>query len=116
MRIVIGGQLGKQEIEQCIRSLNLPGVEVEILDDMQATMDIQSGRADYYLGACLTGGGGALAMAIALLGYGKCRALTEADEATIKAALDAGVKAFGFTPQLTSQVVPLLVGEMAGRK
>ena len=35
-------------------------------------MAIKTGAADFYLGACNTGGGGALAMAIALLGMGQC--------------------------------------------
>lgn len=115
MIIVIGGQLGKHEIEKCLRDMKVPGLEVEVKDDMSASMDIKSGRADYYLGACLTGGGGALAMAIAMLGYGSCKALASSDAEAISNALDAGIRAFGFTPQLTNQVVPVIVREIMKR-
>ena len=79
MRVVIGGQLGKEEIRACVESSGVEGLSVEVKDDVSAAMDIKQGRADYYLGACLTGGGGALAMAIAILGYDACKTLDSAD-------------------------------------
>lgn len=115
MKIVVGGQLGKEEIKSCLETLGISELEVIIKDDMSAAMDIKSGKADYYLGACLTGGGGALAMAIAVLGYGKCKALTTIDSEPIKQALASGVRAFGFTPQMTNQIVPLIVSCIQGR-
>ncbi len=115
MRIVIGGQLGKDEIRSCIESLGIEGLAVSVTDDINAAMDIKRGAADFYLGACLTGGGGALAMAIAILGYNACKALDSADSDAIAAALDAGVRAFGFTPQLINQVVPAIVTELEKR-
>ena len=54
-------------------------------------------------------------MAIAILGYGACKALDSADPEVISAALDSGVRAFGFTPQLTKQVVPAIVAELTKR-
>lgn len=115
MKIVIGGQLGKEEIRSCVEGLGVEGLTVTVKDDIGAAMDIKQGAADYYLGACLTGGGGALAMAIAILGYDACKALDSADAGAVAAALDSGVRAFGFTPQLTSQVVPVIVAELTKR-
>ena len=72
-------------------------------------MDVKSGNADLYLGACMTGGGGALAMAIAILGYGACMTVSDADENAIRDALKSGKKAFGFTPSMSRTVVPVIV-------
>ena len=57
----------------------------------------------------MTGGGGALAMAIAILGYGTCMTVADADENTIRKALESGKKAFGFTPSISKTVVPVIV-------
>lgn len=115
MRSVIGGQLGKEEIRASVESSGVGDLSVEIKDDISAAMDVKQGKADYYLGACLTGGGGALAMAIAILGYDACKTLDSADAQAVSSALDAGARAFGFTPQLTSQVVPVIMAELAKR-
>lgn len=109
MKIVIGGQMGKNEIKEIVTSIVDSSVEVEIRDDVSAAMEVQSGKADWYLGACMTGGGGALAMAIAILGYGKCQALSSDDEAVIQKAVRNGVKAFGFTPALSKSVIPVIL-------
>lgn len=109
MKIVIGGQMGKNEIKEIVTSIVDSSVEVEIKDDVSAAMDVKSGNADWYLGACMTGGGGALAMAIAILGYGKCQALSSDDEAVIRKAVQNGVKAFGFTPALSKTVIPVIL-------
>ena len=80
MKIVIGGQMGKEEIKDLIVTTMGTECEVAIRDDVAAAMDVKSGNADLYLGACMTGGGGALAMAIAILGYGACMTVSDADE------------------------------------
>lgn len=109
MKIVIGGQMGKAEIKEIVSSIVDSSTVVEIKDDITAAMDVNSGNADLYLGACMTGGGGALAMAIAILGYGKCQALSSEDEAVIQKAVKNGVKAFGFTPELSKAVIPVIL-------
>jgi hypothetical protein len=112
MKIVIGGQMGKNEIKQIVLETAGADTQVEIKDDISAAMDIKSGNADLYLGACMTGGGGALAMAIAILGYGNCQALSSDDENVIKEAIRKGVKAFGFTPTLAKSVIPLILSNL----
>ena len=69
------------------------------------------GQFDYYIGACNTGGGGALAMAMALLGAAACKTISMPgkileDEEIIQAVKD-GKTAFGFTSQHMEQVLPV---------
>lgn len=55
MKIVIGGQMGKEEIKDLIVTTMGAECEVAIRDDVAAAMDVKSGNADLYLGACMTG-------------------------------------------------------------
>ena len=84
--------------------------------DMQAINEVKSGRADYYVGACNTGGGGALAMAQAILGVGNCfnasRPGVPRDIQTFAAALDEGKIAFGMTVDHIEDVIPVLAAAM----
>ena len=86
---------------------------IEIKSDIEAAMAIKTGMADIYLGACNTGGGGALAMAIALLGMGECATISMPghikSEEEIKAEVEAGKKAYGFTAQHSEEVVPIIL-------
>lgn len=109
MKIVIGGQMGKEEIRDLAVNTAGDRVEVVIEDDIAAAMEIKNGTADLYLGACMTGGGGALAMAIAILGYNACQTLTSDDESIIINAVNKGIRAFGFTPAMSKTVVPLIL-------
>lgn len=72
MKIVVGGQIDKQKVYDTIKGVVGDRASVEIKDDIAAAMAVKTGQADYYFGACKTGGGGALAMAIALLGMNQC--------------------------------------------
>ena len=63
-------------------------------------MAMKAGQFDYYIGACNTGGGGALAMAMALLGAGACKTISMpgkilSDEEIIQ-AVNEGKTAFWF--------------------
>ena len=66
VKIVVGGQLAKEELAAKIRAVGGDKVQVTVKDDLQGAMDIMAGAADYYFGACQTGGGGSLGMAIAI--------------------------------------------------
>lgn len=112
VRIVVGGQINKQEIHDFIKK-NYEGVELAIKNDLDAVNALKMGKFDYYVGACNTGGGGALAMAIALLGQNLCKTISMpgkvfSDEEII-AAVKEGKKAFGFTAQHAEQVLPVLM-------
>jgi hypothetical protein len=112
LRIVVGGQIMKSEIFDFIEKYYGKGnVELAIKNDLDAVMAMKAGQFDYYIGACNTGGGGALAMAIALLGPSKCQTISMpgkifSDE-DIQKAVDSGKIAFGFTAQHMENVLPV---------
>lgn len=112
VRIVVGGQINKQEIHDFIKK-NYEGVELAIKNDLDAVNALKMGKFDYYVGACNTGGGGALAMAIALLGQNLCKTISMPgkvfSDGEIIAAVKEGKKAFGFTAQHAEQVLPVLM-------
>ncbi|CDG19594.1 DUF2620 domain-containing protein [Xenorhabdus doucetiae] len=114
MKFVVGGQIEKEAIAGEIRRLaGNKATSVTIMNDIEAAMAIKNGEADYYLGACNTGGGGALAMAIALIGLDQCATIgmpgkiLSNDE--IIAHVKAGKKAFGFTGQDIDIVLPVII-------
>lgn len=113
LRIVVGGQINKQEI--CAFTKNFLGDQavVEVKNDLDAVMAMKAGQYDYYIGACNTGGGGALAMALALLGPQNCATISMPGkilpDEDIIAAVKSGKKAFGFTAQHAEMVLPVLL-------
>lgn len=102
-KIVIGGQIEKGAIEELLQKYGKGNYEITVKTDIDAAMALKNGTADYYFGACNTGGGGALAMAIALLGGDKTATLgmpgKTASEEEISQSVAAGKIAFGFTSQ-----------------
>ncbi len=114
IKIVVGGQINKQEVAQCIKEVGKDLVDVVVKSDLDAAMDIKNGVVDYYLGACNTGGGGALAMAIALAGADKCATVSMPGKIfpneVIVEEVKKGKVAFGFTAQHIDAVVPVLIG------
>lgn len=102
-KIVIGGQIEKGAIEELLQKYGKGNYEINVKTDIDAAMALKNGTADYYFGACNTGGGGALAMAIALLGGDKTATLgmpgKTASEEEISQSVAAGKIAFGFTSQ-----------------
>ena len=116
IRIVVGGQMDKDRVAEIIKKLGGDKVYVEIKSDIQAAMAIKANQADYYFGACNTGGGGALAMAIALLGMPLCATVSMPgnirSESEIVKEIENGKKAFGFTPQHAEQVIPIILNKI----
>ena len=112
MKIVVGGQINKQEIHDYIQKYFGEGnVELAVKNDLDAVMAMKAGQFDYYIGACNTGGGGALAMAMALLGANACKTISMPgkilpDEEIVQ-AVNEGKAAFGFTSQHMEQVLPV---------
>lgn len=116
MNIVVGGQIDKQLISELLEKNGQGKINISVKSDIEAAMAVQSGAADYYFGACNTGGGGALAMAIAILGASNCitvgmpgKVLSE-DE--IIKNIEAGKKAFGFTPQDAEYIIPIIMSKL----
>jgi hypothetical protein len=113
---VIGGQVERDTIAKLVKELGGDKVEVSIKNDIDAAMAVKTKTADYYLGACETGGGGALAMAIALLGMDACATLSMPgnirSDRDIRSEVSSGKRAFGFTAQHKNQVVPVIIDEL----
>ncbi|WP_445493744.1 DUF2620 domain-containing protein [Photorhabdus sp. SF281] len=113
MRFVIGGQIEKEKIAETLRCLAGDKISsITLMGDIDAAMALKNGNADYYLGACNTGGG-ALAMAIAIVGIDQCVTISMPgkilpDEEII-AHVNAGKTAFGFTGQDIEVVIPVVI-------
>lgn len=118
MKIVIGGQVDKKEIEQLIKGLDST-ITTMVKSDLEAAMAVKTGQADYYVGACHTGGGGALAMAIALLGMPSCETVSmpgkQPTAEKVETAVNAGKKAFGFTADHKDQAVPMIINALKNK-
>lgn len=115
-KIVVGGQIDKEEVKALVIQYGLPEYTVDVKSDLDAAMAIKTGAADYYIGACSTGGGGALAMALALLGRDNCVTVSMPGkimpEEEIRESVRSGKKAFGFTAQHKNDVVPIIMDEL----
>jgi len=112
-KFVVGGQLDKKNIAEIIRKIGGDSIEVDIMNDLDAVMAVKNGNYDYYLGACETGSGGALAMAIAMLGSDKTvtvsRPGSRLSDEEIQGHVKDGKIAFGFTSTYAEQVVPVII-------
>ncbi len=119
MKIVVGGQMDKDMVASILKKYVDEETLITIQSDIQAAMAIKTGTADYYFGACNTGGGGALAMAIALLGLNQCSTVAMPgnikSESEIRKEVQSGKKAFGFTPQAAEIVIPIIISEIKNK-
>ncbi len=117
MKIVIGGQIDKDKICQMVTSQMPDGTIVDVKSDLDAAMALNQGEYDYYIGACNTGGGGALAMAMAIVGAEKCITLSMPGkimpENEIVKEINNDKLAFGFTAQDKEQIVPIICRELS---
>lgn len=112
-KIAIGGQLNKNEIKEYLEKFGNGAFSADIFTDMDAAMKVKNGSYHYYLGACQSGAGGALAMAYALIGRDRCatiaNAITQPSEEKIAQLLTGGTKAFGFTNDRAENAVKAFV-------
>ena len=89
-------------------------VETLIDPDMVAARKVKAGEVDYYLGSCMTGGGGSLATVIMVLGYGNWRVVSKqgkcpSEKEVRHMVYNGNHKAFGYVKTHTEQIVPALV-------
>ena len=87
--------------------------------DYDGALALKRGAADYFVGICQSGAGGALALAIGVLGSTRCRTIAASGVAPVDAqqlteAVDAGVVAFGVAVEHIDQAIPRLVVALAG--
>ena len=111
MRILVGG-FGKVQIYNAVRQV-APDVEVKQTNDIQAYQLLNSGQADYYFGACASGGGASLGALVGLLGYDKTATVSRAGRPPkleeINEAVRQGKVAFGMTIDHVDLAVPMLL-------
>ena len=114
--IVVGGQMDKQTIAGLIEKLGGGKFAVSIKSDIEGAMAIKSGEAKYYVGACATGAGGALGLAVGLLGPALCVSISTPGrvmkEQEIREQVRNGKRAFGFVNNHAEQLLPILLDEI----
>lgn len=117
MKIIAGG-VAKTEVAEVLRPLLGPDDTVVVGTDMDAAIQLRSGQADYYLGTCHTGAGASLGVLVGLLGSDRThtfgRSLPSAE--AIRAAVEDGNLAFGFSIDQVQDVVPTLWAALNDRR
>ncbi|HHY70721.1 MAG TPA: DUF2620 family protein [Thermoanaerobacterales bacterium] len=120
LKIAVGGAIDKPRVADAIKKIGGEQIEVKIMSDIEAAMAVKNGKADYYIGACATGGGGALAMAMALIGAAKCATVSmpgkPPKEQDVLKALKNGKVAFGFTNDHIEKAVPMIMNAILNDK
>jgi hypothetical protein len=111
-KIAIAG-LQREQIRLAIEEA-APGLfATEIMNDMEAAAKVKSGELDYFIGACNTGAGAALSLAIAIIGFNKCctiaRPGVRAKEEQIEKWVAEGRVAFGLSVEHVEHAIPLLI-------
>lgn len=110
-KIGIAG-LQREQIQKLVEQTAPGEFECHILTDMDAAAKVKKGELDYYIGACNTGAGAALSMAIAIIGYNKCATIAkpgiQAKADQIAKFIAEGKVAFGLSVEHVEHAVPLL--------
>lgn len=119
IRIVIGG-LQKELIKKTAEEAGKGQVEAVVSSDFEAAKQVKAGKADYYLGACNSGGGAALSVAIGILGYGNCATVAKAGGRPNKEHIDQLVRenkvAFGMSVETIEMAVPMIIESILKHK
>jgi hypothetical protein len=110
--------MGKERIAELVQANGGSDTTVEVKTDFEAALAIQRGQADYYIGACQSGAGGALGVATAILGSKNVARLSGLGQTTptqteIDGVVATGVRAFGLAHSHVDTVVPMLVRALA---
>ncbi|WP_087023069.1 DUF2620 domain-containing protein [Thaumasiovibrio subtropicus] len=115
-KIAIAG-LQREQIRDHIDATAPGAFECHILTDMDAAMKVKAGELDYFIGCCNTGAGGALAMAIAIIGFDKsctiAKPAIQAKEDEVRGFIAEGRVAFGLSVEHVEHAVPLLIKQLA---
>ena len=112
IKIAVGG-LNKNEMEKAIKSVGSNNIEVIITNDMSGARMIKSGDADYYFGACNSGGGAAISILIGMIGFSKCVTIArngkQPKDSDITKALNEGKIVFGMAIEAIEVGAPMLI-------
>ncbi|MCU1669166.1 MAG: yhfU [Blastococcus sp.] len=95
-------------------------VEAAALGDMQGARLVKKGQADYYIGTCWSGGGGALAAATAILGANQVGIVGTpgmvVTEERVRTMVGEGRIAFGFAYEQTTTAIPIIIREILSHR
>ena len=115
IRIVLAG-VDAKSMAKMAQDCGGSQVQAVAIGDMQGARLVKKGQADYYLGTCWSGGGGALAAATAILGTSLVgiagtpgMAVTRERVAELIAE---GRKAFGFAYEQSQAAIPMIIKEI----
>lgn len=115
IRIAIAG-LQKDRISRSVQQAGGNQVEVTVTTDMDAARKVKNGQADYYIGACNSGGGAALSIAIGLLGYSRCATVAKSggkpDADHIDELVGQGTVAFGMAEESIEAATAYLIDSL----
>jgi len=119
VRIALSG-LNVTEVERVLKEIAGDKVETIVASDMQGAAAVKSGQADYFIGVCNTGGGGALGVAIAVLGYSKCGIVSVPGLAPkaekIRKFVEEGKVAFGITNEHIKLAIPPIIEAILAKR
>ena len=112
--------MDKQTIARLIEQIAPGKFEVSVKSDIEGAMAIKNGSAKYYVGACATGAGGALGLAVGLLGPAVCVSISTPgkvmDDDEIRQLVRDGKKAFGFINDHAERLLPSLLDEIVKKE
>jgi hypothetical protein len=116
LRVAVTG-LGRQEVLQALSGT--PEIVPVPLSDMEAAVMLQKGELPYVIGVCESGGGAALAIAIAIVGSELCTNLTRMGRPVapeeLPGILDEGRRVFGLARDHIGALVPALARAIVAR-
>lgn len=119
VRVVVAG-VDAPSMAQLAMNAGGGRVEAAALGDMQGARLIKKGQADYYLGTCWSGGGGALAAATAILGANLVGIVGTpgmfVTVARVRAAVGEGRVAFGFAYEQSAAAIPMIISEILAHR
>ncbi|TBM20371.1 DUF2620 domain-containing protein [Hafnia paralvei] len=108
--------LQRELIKKTIETHYPDSFEIFILNDMDAAMKVRNGQLDYYIGACNTGAGAALSIAIAVIGYSKSGTIAKpgikAKPEQVAKMIAEGKVAFGLSVEHIEHAIPILAGQL----
>lgn len=113
LKIACAG-LGGRDIAKAANEAGQGKVKAEVFSDMEASKQVKKGNMDYLIGSCLSGSGGALSIAIGVLGYNQTIRISTAggapsEEKVREAVLSGDKKAFGINADHAVKVTPYII-------
>lgn len=111
-RVVFTG-IGRDRAAEVARAVAGSQLKVRTGSDYEGVLALKSGEADYFVGICQSGAGGALALAVGLLGSKNCLTVSTAGTppkaGAVEDGVDKGIVAFGLAVDHIEEVIPRLV-------